>query len=507
VEKDEQEEGLLAKLPYVAQAAFNSYDQQLHSLCLPDTRTIARRCLEEGRLGASFFFSRGGGVELKSARHFVTSIAVQLARRSPALRAGVCDAIRAHPDIACQTLGDQWKQLVLGPCSALPPPAAHAPQSPLVIVADALDECMDENGIASVLHLVSETLGMTATGLLMFLTSRPEVPIREGLESMLPSQRRHLILHRIDPPIVDEDIRRFINHHLGSLIRKRPMSDESAADIVPELVRSAGGLFIWAATACRFVLGGRPKERARLEMLLRRKVPATPSHPQKKLDEIYHYVLTNSISPDLSHDETEDVCSSLRTVLGAIAVLVSSLSATALDLLLNLQAGEVQELMRDLNSFFDVPDDLRQPIRLQHASVADFLLDKQRCTDLRFWVDQPKAHRHIASQCLRLIEDNLRPNMCDLREPGSLVEDVSAALIDQRFPPHVGYACRYWIQHVYRSDSAMDQEQIARFLQLHFLCWLEALSLLRKLDEAVEIVSLLDQIYVSMLCCVGIVKG
>jgi hypothetical protein len=111
-------------------------------------------------------------------------------------------------------------------------------------------------------------------------------------------------------------------------------------------------------------------------MLLRRKVSATRSHPQNQLDNIYQTVLTNAIGADLSIDEREDICDSLRTVLGTVAVVSSSLPATALDSLPGFQDGEVQELMRDLHSIFNVPDNICQPVRLQHASVADFLLDK-----------------------------------------------------------------------------------------------------------------------------------
>jgi SpoVK/Ycf46/Vps4 family AAA+-type ATPase len=48
-------------------------------------RTVARRCADQQRLGASFFFARGGG-DLASARKFVTSVAVQLAATSSQLK-------------------------------------------------------------------------------------------------------------------------------------------------------------------------------------------------------------------------------------------------------------------------------------------------------------------------------------------------------------------------------------------------------------------------------------
>jgi hypothetical protein len=69
-------------------------------------RTVARCCSDEGLLGASFSFLRGGG-ELETACTFVTLLALQLARRHQLVRAAICDAVRTQPDIAAQLLSDQ----------------------------------------------------------------------------------------------------------------------------------------------------------------------------------------------------------------------------------------------------------------------------------------------------------------------------------------------------------------------------------------------------------------
>lgn len=65
----------------------------------PGKSTIARRCSSEGLLDVSFFFTHGGG-ELEKAPAFVTTVAVQLARRHRKLHADTCAIVREHPDIA-----------------------------------------------------------------------------------------------------------------------------------------------------------------------------------------------------------------------------------------------------------------------------------------------------------------------------------------------------------------------------------------------------------------------
>jgi hypothetical protein len=123
------------------------------------TQTMARCYFDDNRLGASFFFSRGGG-KLDTARLFITVIAVQLAQHSPAVKKHICNAIAAHPNIAHQTLSDQWKRLVLRPFDKLRAADAGRPPSSVVVVIDALDECRDTRKIEFVLYLLSETSGL-----------------------------------------------------------------------------------------------------------------------------------------------------------------------------------------------------------------------------------------------------------------------------------------------------------------------------------------------------------
>jgi hypothetical protein len=101
--------------------------------------TVAREYYDKGRLGASFFFSRGGG-ELATTRGFAATIATQLAYISPELRRLISDAVVSNPGIHNLLLYDQWEKLILQPLSQLGRNKFSLPLLPLVIVVDALDE-------------------------------------------------------------------------------------------------------------------------------------------------------------------------------------------------------------------------------------------------------------------------------------------------------------------------------------------------------------------------------
>jgi hypothetical protein len=119
---------------------------------------------------------------------------VQLANKSPPLKRYICEAIAAHSDIASQAFRDQWIQLVLRPLSKM---AADSLQLPLILVVDALDECEGENDIRRILQLLAEARALRTVQLRIFMTSRPEVPIRHGFYQILETGHQDFDLGKI----------------------------------------------------------------------------------------------------------------------------------------------------------------------------------------------------------------------------------------------------------------------------------------------------------------------
>ena len=70
----------------------------------------------------------------------------------------------------------------------------------------------------------------------------------------------------------------------------------------------------------------------------------------------------------------------------------------------------------------------------------------------------------------------------------------------KHIPPHDHYACRYWVDHVIRSDiTDHDGSEVYFFLQRNFLHWLEALSLIGKVSDSVQMMTHLQSLVVSSL--------
>jgi hypothetical protein len=204
-------------------------------------RTVARKYFEQGRLGASFFFSKGGG-DVSHAGKFFTSIAVQLAHNAPPLQRHIYEAATERSDIANQSLRDQWRQFVLGPLSKL---NSGSYRSSYILVVDALDECDHENHIWMILQLLAKAWSLKTVRLRVFLTSRPEILIRHGFYQIPGTEHQDFVLHKVSSSIVDHDISIFLEYSL-ELIRQECDLDIGwpGEKVIESLVQKASGLFI-----------------------------------------------------------------------------------------------------------------------------------------------------------------------------------------------------------------------------------------------------------------------
>jgi NACHT domain len=454
-------------------------------------RTIARSFSAQRRLGASFFFSRGGG-DLGHAGKFVTTLAYQLANTSSSLKHLVCDALAEQNIITQKDLRSQWKELILRPLSGL-----GAGQHHFVIVVDALDECDREDDIRLILQLMIEANDLTNTRLQVFLTSRPETAMRLGFRDMLEILHQDLDLRDIPLAIVEHDISVYLRHELGRIRKERNLSTDWPEDeIIRLLVKRSDRLFIYVATVCRFIGNRRWDPQKRLPMILHG--TAGKSHTAN-LDEMYSQVLEHSVIECGDGEEKDELCKRFRQIVGPIVVLFDVLSVSVLASLLSIPIEDIDLALDPLYSVLDIPKHQHLPIRLLHPSFRDFLLDKRRCRNDYFWIDQERIHINLAENCLRLLSITLKKDICNLKTPGVLAYEVHGSSIDSHLPRYVQYACCYWVDHlnyvnpIRRNEIGLhDNGKFHVFLENHFLHWLEALSLMKKVPEGVLMITKLE---------------
>ena len=517
-----RDDQLLKSISHIGDASYDSYENQRHRPCLTNTRVDLLQQITDwatdnssqyifwlrGRAGtgkstialttaqfldrppvslASFFFKRGGG-DLARSRKVISTIVYQLAMRSRRFGSFVCDALREYPNLGdSASLSQQYDKLLLRPLQRARQSVPHPPL--FVVVLDALDECDDINDICLLLRLLGDDQNMAGLGLRVLVTSRPEIPIRLGFHKMKHIAYHELALHDVPRAIVDQDIKRFVTHELSQIKVERNLPHFWPEDDKIQIITTrADGLFIYAATVCLYVNGPwlvSPFER--LEQVCR--ASGAKHKSTEALDGMYLIVLANSMTGDFSTEEEDKSITYLRQVVGSVVLLFDNLSAEELTRLLFPAAptGEntVRQILDPLHAIFDVPEGSNKPIQMLHLSFRDFLVDKARCPDDRFQINQQQVHHDLLDHCLDLMKRSLRKNICQLPRQGCFVDEVSEAELSQYLPLGLRYACRYWIRHAQQGRIFLsDNGPVHNFLRKYYPYWLEVMGLIHKIPEA-----------------------
>jgi hypothetical protein len=456
----------------------------LNGLAGTGKSTIARTlCLHlhpmhgQKLLGASFFISRDQP-DRRDASNIVRSIAYQLAVASRPVSDALCANLRQTPPSAPRSLQQQIVDFIVGPARKLETMAS------LIIVIDALDECavdfLGRPGGELLLLLVGQ-LQQLAGRLRLFITSRGEVSIHNMFRQISTATRTVVRLHDLDTAVVQADITTYLRHSFAGIKTARPelaLGDWPPYVDVEKLAELSGLLFIYAATAVRFVLNPRFDPRPRLAQLLGREQQSTGAFPYRQLDALYQQILSDAV---MDPDGDEDIlCRRLQTVVAVIVLGQTPLSVEALATVSGVGAQDVSIVVGQLSSLLA---DSESGVRVFHPSFPDFAIDAARCRDSRLRVVPTVDHAAIALRSLALMNQHLHYNICNLGDHTVPNEDVHdlGQMLRVNVSDALQYATSFWCTHVSSSGSpdgplldAMDE-----FCRRHLFHWVEVLSLLK----------------------------
>ena len=456
-------------------------------------QTFAETSFADGKLGASFFCSRDFENRSNLQAIFPT-LAFQLAYQYPPFRRELLQVLKACPDVGQESLCSQMEKLLVGPLKAT--------QIPTLIIIDALDECKDEEPASAILSILSRYIN-EIPNVKFFITGRPEPRIRSGfrLESLVQITEV-LKLHEVKPQSVDNDIRLFFQTQLTNLIKSRSdcdlMKDWPSPPDLNILCKKAAGFFIYAATVVKFVASENDPPDERLTIIT--SLPQSTAEEGKSgVDQLYIKVLEQAF-PGVQANNTQHH-SRFHSVVGAILLIFNPLSIKSLSELLRHNPSHIRSTMRSIHSLLLVPDNIEDSIHTFHKSFPDFLMDPERCKDRRFFVEPAVHHREILLSCLRLMEERLKRNICNLDDYATLseVKDLSAHQ-QNHIRDSLNYACRFWTKHLLEIPSSGPhikevQNAIDTFFTTHLLHWIEVLILTGSLGVGIYAMNDVKQWY------------
>ncbi|KAL7960016.1 hypothetical protein V8C34DRAFT_94543 [Trichoderma compactum] len=178
-------------------------------------RTLAKEFQEKRALGATFFFKRGEADRGNASKLFPT-LAKQIYQKFHEM--DLRKMFEGQPDISNKGLSAQFEKLILQPILSLHSTSSELPL--MVIVIDALDECEGDSDIRTIIQLLPQVQATRSIQLRVFITSRPELPIRLGFKDV-EEDYQDLVLHHVSRADTERDISLFINHKLENIRKYR----------------------------------------------------------------------------------------------------------------------------------------------------------------------------------------------------------------------------------------------------------------------------------------------
>jgi hypothetical protein len=362
--------------------------------------TIAWMMRELHRLGAFFFFDRD--IPERNATTLITMLAYQLAQFDPRIGAKVSQIVENIPGIAAMPLDFQFTNLL----SATALKSVQWSEGPIILVIDGLDECGNETDRKVLMKALSKCFSDLPSFLRVVLVSRPEFDIEDTLTAHPAVYSYSLDIGSVT---TREDISEFLRYRFSEIreTTKHPHlpPDWPGKNRISALIERAGGLFVWASTACLYIESYAPDYR--LNELVTQQSAVTTSGPFANLDRLYKTGLQSAGSWGDSLFRT-DCCN----ILGAILCVKTPLSYSAIDSLLVLPRPCLWSISR-LGCVLRGGE--TEAVRILHPSFHDYL--SRRCSTEPWSINLELHNETLAVHCVEFLDNTLRQNICGLTLP------------------------------------------------------------------------------------------
>lgn len=338
------------------------------------------------------------------------------------------------------------------------------------LIVDALDECITD----SRQQLVTLILRMSsAYPAVKWVVSSREL---EGFKVHL-QKATHLSLETRGQ-LVSAAVDAYIEFKVAKL-GEQEFSHSALKQIASELKRKSEGTFLWVAIVCKEFESASEYE----VMNILQEMPAG-------LHDLYGKLIQDIKA---FKRETPTYC---RSILQAVAVAFRPLTLKEVQELArlpqNVPADTIAKLCR---SFLTTRDDT---IFFVHQSAKDYLSNEW---DIVFQRPIRDTHHSMFSRSVGAMNRILHQDIYSLGHPGVSIENIQRPSPDPLMS--IRYSCTYWIAHLREAQPCSAEDQVDRFLRVHFLHWFEALSLIRGASVCVyalrDLVRLFDKVSNSIL--------
>ena len=348
-------------------------------------------------MAGGFFFNRHApGRNDKTL--VVSTLVYQLTQCSPQFRQRVAKAIERDDSILSRSLEAQILALVVRPLNEMVYEGASTPHEiPNVVILDGLNECTNSDSQREILKSLEVAAEQIHFPFLFIISSQEDKAIRDFFNK--PSIRlmsNRIILDEKYHP--DADIRIYLHSKFTDIAHNHPAGAHlptpwpSDADIY-RLVDKSSGQFIYASTVVEFIESPHHSPEERLNIVFG--LAATPDEesPFAELDALYRQIFSA-----VANFNIKDILEALSIFFLVDAKCIEK-SPRAIERFLSFSPGRVRIILSDLHSAVGLPEEDDGPIRVFHASLIDFLLDRARSGD--YYIDVYAAHASITRRLIK----------------------------------------------------------------------------------------------------------
>ncbi|KAI0313899.1 hypothetical protein OF83DRAFT_1064690 [Amylostereum chailletii] len=429
--------------------------------------------LERQQRNSSEMFLRPGA---HTPEQVWRTIAYKLARYHPMFRTTI-SRILHQDDVSLSDVADTFQKLIVGPLNAA---ADSFRGRGHVVVIDGLDQCSQRyaEDWDALLKTIASWSSELPAHFKLVVTTRPQADILKAFQDA-PVERLELLTGERCSDEDNADIKRFLTHRLTELTKER-FKDSPIAWPPPrsmsKLVKECAGFFFWADAVAEYI-GHAPDPDPDRQLV--NAVAGGASAKYEAVDNLYRDLL-HEVFPDSPPP-------GFRLTMGAISVAKARLTLTNLQSFFrNHENYSSAELCERLLPFIAIEDENGE-LSLRHRSFAHYLMDPKRCTE-EYAIDKTRANRDLAMGCLRIMQNELKFNICDVQTSYTSGSEVPSSTIQSCISSELSYASRFWADHIQLASDQRDAELLGLvkdfFTQSRFLYWIEVLSVLACVDAA-----------------------
>ncbi|KAE9583666.1 hypothetical protein CGMCC3_g345 [Colletotrichum fructicola] len=309
-----------------------------------------------------------------------------------------------------------------------------------ILLVDALDECSTDR--TELMDIISEFSGSFPAKWIVSSRNWPEI------NEQLQQAQKNILSLELNKESISQAVSMFVRHKVKELALRKRYSPKTREAVLEALLRKARDTFIWVALVCAEL--NRVQERHTMAQL-----ESIPGDLTRLYDRMLEHAIESRDANSCRHILSV-ACATFRPLtLCELQVLVQELGVHSHDVL--------REIIEECGSFLTIQENT---VYFIHQYAQDFL------------VQQGKNRLSLSSTR-------------DLHH--QLFVQSLGSLKEMKRNPY-NWTPLGLLQATFDARALSDDNQVEAFVRKSFLHWLEALSILQKLPEAVKGIQTLVQI-------------